>query len=153
MPRTSHSNRSQIAGNLQGALTTYARVDGKLGVCLISATPPTNPAIGQLRLDTAASGASGMGVVSTLTITSNLTLTSSHTEVGCDATSGPITLTLPVAASSDGRVYFISKIDGTGNAVTIDGNGALIIGSSTMILPSQNNAVVLICNGTSWRIY
>lgn len=135
-----------------GALDRMA--GGHAGVVLISATPPATPAVGQLRLDTTASGSSGMGVVSTTTITTSTVLTTSHVEVGCDATSGPITVTLPAAAGNAGRLYFISKIDGTGNAVTIDGNGSETInGSLTKVLAAQYNAVILVCDGTGWRIY
>lgn len=134
-----------------GALDRMA--GGHAGVVLVSATPPATPAIGQIRLDKTASGASGLGKLTTNTITGDLTLTTSHTEVGCDTTSGPITVTLPDAANHAGRMYLISNIAGTGNAVTIDGDGALINGSSTKVLASQYNAVILVCDGTGWRIY
>lgn len=41
-----------------------------------------------------------------------------------DATSGSLTMTLPTAASSTGKVFYIKKIDSSANSVIIDGAGA-----------------------------
>lgn len=83
--------------------------------------PPTT--IGRVWLDTAATGTGGTGLLSRITITSDLTLTTSHTVVLCDASSGPLTITLPAASTNGGRLYHIKKVDASANAVTIDGDG------------------------------
>jgi hypothetical protein len=72
----------------------------------------------------------------------------------CDATSGAITLTLPAAASNTGRLYFIKKTDAGANAVTVDGNASETIDGATTIvaLGNQNEAILIVCNGTAWFI-
>lgn len=69
-----------------------------------------------------------------------------------DATAGPVTLSLPSAASA-GSGFFVTvkRIDATTNAVTIDANGAETIdGALTLILSTQYEAAKLRCNGTAW---
>ncbi len=70
----------------------------------------------------------------------------------CDATSAAFTETLPAAASAgDGFTIAIKKTDATAHAVTIDGNGSETIdGSLTLALSSQNDSVILVCNGSNW---
>ena len=122
------------------------------GVAEVGGDAPTATR-GVLWLDTSATGSAGTGLLTTTTITANATLTTSHTVVLCDASSGPIAVTLPVAGSNSNRRYFIKKIDGSGNAVTVDGNGAETIdGSTTQIITSQYDCIEIVCNGTEWWI-
>ena len=80
------------------------------------------------------------------------TTTDSKKLLLCDATGAAFTVTLPLAATAgDGFTIAIKKTDASANAVTIGGNGAeLIDGAATLSLASQNNSVMLACNGTSW---
>jgi hypothetical protein len=92
-------------------------------------------------------------VLNVTTITSNATLTSSQTVVLCDASSGAITVTLPAASGNDGRHYHIKKIDSSGNAVTIDGNGSETIdGETTQAVAVQYNSIQIVCDGSEWHI-
>lgn len=134
-----------------GALDRIA--GGHAGVCLISDTEPTTPGNGQLWLDTDATGAAGSGVLTVNTITADTTLTSSHTAVLCDASTGAITVTLPAASANAGRRYFIKKIDSTAFTVTIDGNAfETIDGDLTAIVRSQYEAVLIVCDGSNWHL-
>lgn len=68
-----------------------------------------------------------------------------------DATSGAVTLTLPPAAAA--QEMGIKKIDVSGNAVTVDGDSAETIdGSTTVVLPSQYDAIRIASDGTTWWI-
>lgn len=52
-------------------------------------------------------------------ISSNTTLGITHGIVEVDCTGGNVTVTLPSASGKDGRVYFIRRIDNSGNTLTI----------------------------------
>lgn len=68
-------------------------------------------------------------------------------------TPASITIGLPAAASSNGLVFRIKKIDGSAHQVIIDANGTeLIDGEETFTLIYQYQAVDLACNGTAWYI-
>jgi len=70
-----------------------------------------------------------------------------------DASSGAVTVTLPEAASSRGRVLFVKKTDSSSNAVTIDGNGSETVdGATTQDLFLQYECLQVICDGTGWAI-
>lgn len=118
---------------------------GHAGVALVSATAPTTPGIGQIWLDTAAAGASGLGTLNFVTITEDLVLTSSHTVVFCDASAGPIVVTVPVASGNGRKLYAIVKTDSTANTVTMDGG-------FDAVLTCQDEAVPILSDGTNWRI-
>ena len=91
--------------------------------------------------------------LATTTITTATTLDGTHYTVRSDATGGAFTVTLPAAAGVTGRVYVVKKIDSSGNAVTVDGNGAETIdGSTTFPLTAQFDIVTIQSNGTGWDI-
>ncbi len=119
----------------------------------VSGTEPTSRQDGQLWLDTAASGTGGLGVLNVTTITTSTTLTTSQTVVLCNAASGAITVTLPTAVGNDGRHYHIKKIDSSGNAVTIDGDGSETIdGETTQVIAAQYNSINIVSDGSAWHI-
>jgi hypothetical protein len=123
------------------------------GVAEVAAAAPATPATGLLWLDTDATGTGGLGVLNVTTITSDDTLTTSQTVVLCDASSGAITVTLPAASGNDGRHYHVKKIDSSGNAVTIDGNGSETIdGETTQVITMQYNSINIVCDGSAWYI-
>ena len=70
------------------------------------------------------------------------------------------TITLPTAADNDGRIITVKKVDssgrssGTGNILTLDGEGSETIdGSATYVaLGSQYDFVTVQCDGTEWHI-
>lgn len=70
-----------------------------------------------------------------------------------DANGGAITVNLPASASNTHKTYTIKKIDSSGNAVTLDGNGSETIdGSTTHALSGQYDSVTIVCDGTEWHI-
>jgi len=98
-----------------------------------------------------AAGNLSTGIV---TKTANYTATANDGSIEGDATSGAITITLPAAASSAGRIYVIKKIDSSGNAVTVDPNASETIdGATTVSLSSQYSTIIVQCNyaGTAWH--
>jgi hypothetical protein len=118
---------------------------GHAGVVLISDTQPTTPGNGQVWLDTLAAGASGLGTLNFVTITDDLVLTSSHTIVFCDASAGPIVVTVPTASGNGRKLYAIVKTDPTVNTVMMNGG-------FDAVLTCQDEAVPILSEGTNWRI-
>lgn len=85
--------------------------------------------------------------------TANYTITSTDEVVLGDATSGDITITLPLAADVTGRAFTIKKVDSSANIVTVDANGAETIdGTTTFDLAFQYDYVKLLSDGTEWFI-
>jgi len=69
-----------------------------------------------------------------------------------DATDGPVTVTLPSAASVAGRSFTVKKIDASGNAVTLDAGSETIDGSSTLAISAQWDASTIQSIGTAWAV-
>lgn len=93
------------------------------------------------------------GPISISTKNTNYTYLSTDKLLLGDATSGGITLTLPAAASSTGKVFMAKKIDSTGNAVTVKANASeLIDGANTVVINSQYVAITMVSNGTQWYL-
>jgi len=85
--------------------------------------------------------------------TANYTLTVADELVLVDATAGAVTVTLPAVSGLTGRRFWVKKVDASGNAVTLDGNGAETIdGSATYALAAQWDAVRVMCSGTAWFV-
>jgi len=62
-------------------------------------------------------------------------------------------MTLPSAASSTGKVFYVKKIDSSANSVIIDGAGAETIdGAATITTVIQYEAYTIISNGSFWSI-
>ena len=80
------------------------------------------------------------------------TLNSSYDVVLGDATASLITVTLPAAATRV-QEFTIKKIDASGNAVDVDGDGSETIDGSTFKrLGSQYDSIRIASNGASWWI-
>lgn len=68
-----------------------------------------------------------------------------------DASGGAVTVTLPAASSSLGRVLSIKAIDVSGGSVTIDGDGSETIDSATtQVISAQYDVITVQCDGTQW---
>jgi len=82
------------------------------------------------------------------------TLTATDVNITADAAGGAFSLDL-VASPSDGQTYFIRRVNGGANVVTIDGNGDNINGAATLALNAQYESVILVYNSTDgeWGIY
>ena len=87
-------------------------------------------------------------------ITAVATLDFTASLITVSATGGAFALTLPLAATSAGYVYLISKLDNA-NTVTLTGAGSDTIVSTagsatTLALSTQYATTVLWCDGTRW---
>jgi hypothetical protein len=71
----------------------------------------------------------------------------------CNASGGAFTVTLPAAASVPGKIYRIGKVESSGNAVTIDGNGSETIDGATTKAVSAGWGIANIQSyGTAWKV-
>lgn len=90
-----------------------------------------------------------------LTITANTTLNNAYGFTEVNATSGAITVTLPLTTSAytKGLYLMLQKIDSSANAVTIVIQGSdTIDGATSISLSSQYSKAVLISNGNgTWH--
>lgn len=86
----------------------------------------------------------------TLSVSANYSLTLFDDLVLVDATAGAVTITMPSAATTSGRVYTIKKVDASANAVTL--NGATIDGvaNPTLTTQWQSKRVQASGAGTTW---
>lgn len=86
-------------------------------------------------------------------VTSNVTVDKVYGFYLCDATSGGITVTLPMAGAYKGVRFYVKKIDATANTVTIDGNASETIdGSATQTITAQYVCLTVMSDGTQWWI-
>lgn len=86
-------------------------------------------------------------------ISSNTTLTSTHSVVRCDANSAGFIVTLPSAASVAGTVYTIIKTDNTNNVVTIATTSSQTIGGvATWYLRIPGRYLIVESDGTNWKV-
>lgn len=70
-----------------------------------------------------------------------------------DCTTTAFTLSLPTASAGIGRIFFLKKIDNTGNILTVKANGAETIdGSNTFLLSSQYQSITVVSSGTAWSV-
>lgn len=96
--------------------------------------------------------ASGTITVTARTAASTTTGSSKKLYV-CDASGGAFAANLPAAATATNLVVGFVKKDSSANAVTITANGAETINASTTFsLSGQYAFVLLVCDGTLWRI-
>ena len=83
--------------------------------------------------------------------TSNYSAGAGDCVIICDASAGPITVTLPYV--TEGKIFAIKKEDSTANAVTIQPSGTeRIDGEANKVLSTQFDYIMLIGDGTSWRV-
>lgn len=123
------------------------------GVAEVQSGTPATTATGMLWYDTDDAPALGLGVRDIVTITGNTTLTTANDVILVDASGGVITVTLPAAAVRSGKQFDIKKIDSSGNAVTVDGDGSETIdGATTKVISSQYDSVTIMSSGTEWFI-
>jgi UDP-3-O-acyl-N-acetylglucosamine deacetylase len=100
-------------------------------------------------------GGSGSSLEAILAVSTSETLASITQPTVVEATGGGggITLTLPPAASNQGRRFSIKKVDAAAGVVTVDANGAELIDADlTYVLSNEDQYVVIVSNGTNWSI-
>ena len=90
-------------------------------------------------------------------ITESYTALTTDKIIWADATAGALTVTLPTVATAydsiagSGMLLVIVKVDSSGNAVTVDGDGSETInGTATQSLSAQWDNIQLNANGTQW---
>lgn len=88
--------------------------------------------------------------------TANYTATETDDIILCDSSWGAFTVTLPAAATYNGKVLTIKKVDSTfstSNAITIDGNASETIdGATTTTLNTQYETLEIISDGSNWHV-
>ena len=74
-----------------------------------------------------------------------------ETVILADATNSAIEITLPAAAAKANKVYYIKKVDNSGNSVTIKGDSSSekIDGEEKAILTLSKQSIMIICSGTT----
>lgn len=126
-------------------------VASRVSVVVSTTEPPARK--GKLWFDTADTPTPIGGVRDMRTETANYTAVLTDDVILVDASGGAVTITLPAAADRTGKQYDIKKIDSSGNAVTIDGDGSETIDDSlTNIIGAQYNSVTIVSDGTEWWI-
>jgi hypothetical protein len=91
--------------------------------------------------------------VETHIVDSDVFLDSKHCMVLANASRGPLTITLPKASESRGRLYFVKKIDNTSNAVIMTPRvGERVDGQTSISLTTLNGVVRLVSDGLNWYI-
>ena len=91
------------------------------------------------------------GIVSITDADSPYTVADDVTSILADATSGTITINLPAVSGENKRNLRIMKVDASGNAVTLDGDGSETInGSTTLVLSGQYDKADLITDAIEW---
>lgn len=86
--------------------------------------------------------------------TSTYTLSSRDFTVLADANGSSMTINLPSAAGMAGRVYFIKKVDGSTNQVTITpAVGEEIDNDASYTLSLENEAIQVQSDGSDWFIF
>ena len=85
--------------------------------------------------------------------TGNYAIVEKDVYIDVDATGGDRTITLPTVATSLGKMVYVKKVDDSRNKVIVDGNGSETIdGVGQFDLVLEHESIVIICDGTEWRI-
>jgi len=89
-----------------------------------------------------------------VTVTAAYTVTASDYTILADATAGSFNILLPDAASVDGQLFNIKRIDGTANEVAITTTSSQTIDGYTSgeIGPTENESFAVQSDGANWRI-
>ncbi len=91
--------------------------------------------------------------INIITITADYTVLTSDDMINVDATSGPITVTLPAILERLGREIMVKKIDSSFNTVAVDGNGSETIDEGlTAVLTIQYEEINFANNLVGWWI-
>jgi hypothetical protein len=105
-----------------------------------------------LNMQTSAGGTTNL-ITAVINKTGAYTAIDSDRVITCDASGGAFTITLPAASGRTGRIYHIKKTDSSANGVTVDGNASETIdGSTTVILSSQHDSIMIVSDGSNWHI-
>lgn len=87
--------------------------------------------------------------VNTYTANRNANATSDNV-ILMNCTSGPLSVFLPLAATSTGVKFDIKKIDSSGNAMTVNGNGVNVDFAATLATSTPGQSISVVCDGIQW---
>lgn len=91
--------------------------------------------------------------VSTVSKTANYTAVETDDIILCNSSGGAFTVTLPAAATYNGKILTIKKTNSQLTAVTVDGNASETIdGQTTIKLTGQYDYICIISDGSNWHI-
>ena len=103
--------------------------------------------------DVRVNGTSVLTLQNISTKTTDYTATTSDNTILVDASSGNVTITLPAASTTTGRVLVVKRLDSSTNTVVIDANlSETIDGAETRAVINQYDSFTIQSNGTSWFI-
>ena len=89
----------------------------------------------------------------TSTKTSNYTIGATDTVIFANATSGNVTITLPVASGVSGYRFYVKRIDNSGNTCAVARSGSdTIDGLTSITLDAQYTSLTLVSDGSAWYI-
>jgi hypothetical protein len=87
------------------------------------------------------------------TITANYTINNTDYAILANAFSGPITVTLPTAVGSKGKMYWVKRINAGGNTVTVAPvGGQKMDGSATKVFGAQWQSITIVSDDANWFI-
>lgn len=93
------------------------------------------------------------GGLNTSTKTSNYTIGSSDTVIFANATSGNVTITLPLASGLAGYRFYVKRIDGSANTCTISRTSSdTIDGMTSFTIDQQYTSIAVVSDGSAWYI-
>ena len=91
--------------------------------------------------------------VETTTETSPAITAGNKRVILCDATAASMVVTLPPAAAALDEIYYIKKVDGTVNTVSIDGDGSDGIDNDLVqVIRDQYEGIAVISDGAEWFV-
>lgn len=83
----------------------------------------------------------------------NYTVTNTDTVVFADATGGNTTITLPAASGVSGYRFYIKRVDGSSNTVTVARTGSdTIDGATSLSLDIRYMSITVVSDGSNWYI-
>jgi hypothetical protein len=86
------------------------------------------------------------------TKTTSYTILGTDVVVLADATSGPLTVTLPAAASFSNYRFYVKRIDTSSNTCTVTRTGGDTIDGQSSVLIDSYTSLMVLSNGTNWFI-
>jgi len=89
----------------------------------------------------------------TATKSNSYTISNTDTVIFANASSGAVTITLPLASGSAGYRFYVKRTDGSANACSVGISGSdTIDGQSSVSLGSQYMSLTLVSDGSAWYI-
>jgi hypothetical protein len=79
-------------------------------------------------------------------------ITAADHKIFANASAGDMVITLPSAIGAGGREYYIKRIDGSGNLLTLASAGGTIDGANSILINTQYDFVQVTSDNTNWYI-